>query len=291
MREAINVWRKVMELKSFYLFPHIFIYFYWTEKLSADYVGGQQLDKICHILLSSSLLLSLTHSPTHTHTQRHTHIRAGKVHPPCMYWPDKSETPDEGHTDKHANLASICPLFHHSSSYLQLFVPFRQTLSALHFLHHSAHFCLAHPLANSVTSPYVSHLSPPALLPSCQMPVIHIWSVCTSCCSSLSSHPHTLTSSSLFLPLIQLCSSPSLPRSFALSNSSSPTVFPPSSCALDKCLCHMHFHHCKTSGIGAGCNTHSYYPVTLPLSLCVDSYRRFFYSSFPRSITSSILVK
>lgn len=76
-------------------------------------------------------------------------------------------------------------------------------LSASHFLHHSVYFCLTHPLSNSVTSPYVSHLRPHPLLPllCCQMPMIHIRSVYTSCCSSLSSHPHTLTSSSRFLPL------------------------------------------------------------------------------------------
>lgn len=85
---------------------------------------------------------------------------------------------------------------------LSAFCFLRQTLSAPHFLHHSAYFCLTHPLSNSVTSPYVSHLSPPH---SCQMPMIHIRSVYTSCCSSLSSHPDTLTSPSRFPRLFRLC--------------------------------------------------------------------------------------
>lgn len=266
-----------MELKSFHLFIYLFVFLYiylflldWkaVSRLRGRTATWQDLS---HFTFFLPLSLSHTHT-VHTHTHTKTHTYPCRESPSAL--PDKSETSDEWQMDKYANLPSIYPLFRHSSSDSQLFVLFHQTLSnfSSRFLHHPAYFCLAHPLANSVTSPYVSHLSPPALLLSCQMPVIHSWSVCTSCCSSLSSHPHTLTSSSLFLPLIQLGSSPSLPRSFALLNSSSPTVFPPSSCALDKCLCHMHFHHCKTNGIGGGCNTHSYYPVTLPLCGFLPSF-------------------
>lgn len=102
-------------------------------------------------------------------------------------------------------------------AYSLLFLPSIKS-SASHFLHHSVYFCLTHPLSNSVTSPYVSHLSPPPPLLCCQMPMIHIGSVYTSCCSSPSSHPHILTSSS---------HTPPTPLSFPLliSSSSSFTVF------------------------------------------------------------------
>lgn len=77
--------------------------------------------------------------------------------------------------------ATFCLLI--SPALLAAFCSLYQTLSASHFLHHSVYFCLTHPLSNSVTSPYVSHLSP-LPLPSCQMPMIHIRSVYISCCSS-----------------------------------------------------------------------------------------------------------
>lgn len=90
------------------------------------------------------------------------------------------------------------------------------SVSASQFLHHSVYFCLTHPLSNSVTSPYVSRLSLHLPLLFCQMPMIHIRSVYTSCCSSFSSHLHTCTSFSWFFLLFQ-----------SLMSSSSPTVFLP----------------------------------------------------------------
>lgn len=111
-----------------------------------------------------------------------------------------------------------------------------QTRSASNFLHHSDDFCLTLPLSNSVTSPYVSHLTLHLPLRSCQMPMIHIRSVYASCCSSLSSHPHTLTSSSRPLPLFQLLLQSFSPSLLFLplpsSSSSSPTVILPPSVPL-----------------------------------------------------------
>lgn len=100
------------------------------------------------------------------------------------------------------------------------------------FLHHSAYFCLPHPLSNSVTSPYVSHLNPPPLSPpSLSSPARCLWFTfevfIPPAVPSLSSHPHTLTSSSRFSPSLSLtflCSP-------LIASPSSPTVFPPSPCA------------------------------------------------------------
>lgn len=111
---------------------------------------------------------------------------------------------------------SVLP--HHPHS-IVAFCSLHQTVSASQFLHHSVYFCLTHPLSNSVTSPYVSRLSLHLPLLFCQMPMIHIRSVYTSCCSSFSSHLHTCTSFSWFFLLFQSLMSSS--------SSSSPTVFLP----------------------------------------------------------------
>lgn len=111
------------------LFIYLFIYWYiylilldWkaVSRLCGRTATWQDLS---HFTFFLPLAFSLSLWLSHTHTQRHTHIRAGKVHPPYMYWPDKSETPNEGDTDKHANLPSVCPFFRHSSSYFSAFCP------------------------------------------------------------------------------------------------------------------------------------------------------------------------
>lgn len=153
----------------------------------------------------------------------------------------------------------------------------------------------------------MSHVSAPSTPPR-QMPVIHIWSVCTSRCLCLSSHPHTLTSSSLSNPPICTPTPYSglrstLSRSFALLISSSPTVFHPSllsSCVLDKCLCCLHFHHCETNRIRGGCDSPFISPPSLVCyrTVWIPSVPFFcfvlfclFRRSFLRSIAPSILVK
>lgn len=98
------------------------------------------------------------------------------------------------------------------------------------FLHHSAYFCLPHPLSNSVTSPYVSHLNPPPSPPSLP-PLPDAYDSRSKCLYlllfprfpptlTLLPHPHGF----LRLSLTFLCSP-------LIASSSSPTVFPPSPCA------------------------------------------------------------
>ena len=89
---------------------------------------------------------------------------------------------------------------------LFLFLPsnliFSIILSTFVLLTHS--LTLSPLLMSHISVPIPFSLSSPARC------LIHIQSVYTSCCSSLSSHAPTLTSSSWFLPLFQLCSSLSL---------------------------------------------------------------------------------
>lgn len=161
------------------------------------------------------------------------------------------------------------------------------------FLHHSAYFCLPHPLSNSVTSPYVSHLNPPLSPPSlpllpCQMPMIHVRSVYTSCCSLAflpPSHSYLiLTVFSVSLSHFPLLS----PHRFSFF----PHCFSSLPLRLsDNCLRRRHFYRCKTNGTGGGCDTHPCHPVTPPSSRREESSHLFFCSSFLRSIISSIPVK
>lgn len=160
------------------------------------------------------------------------------------------------------------------------------------FLHHSAYFCLPHPLSNSVTSPYVSHLNPPPLSPpSLSSPARCLWFTfevfIPPAVPSLSSHPHTLTSSSRF--------SPSLSH-FPLLSPHRFLFFPHCFSSLplrlsDNCLRRRHFYRCKTNRTGGGCDTHPCHPVTPPSSRREESSHLFFCSSFLRSIISSIPVK
>lgn len=112
--------------------------------------------------------------------------------------------------DKRADLHVlhfICLSFSAHHPCLTCFCSLHQTDSASHFLHHSVYFCLTHPLSNSVTSPYVSHLSPHPLLPLlfCQMPD--------------SSHVFIPPAVPLFPPTLPLLPHP---HGFSLSFSSAP---------------------------------------------------------------------
>lgn len=157
----------MMELNAFFflLIHYLFLLEREREKLSADYVGGQQVDKICHIFTSSLMLclflLPFFHTRTHTHTKK----------PINFYEPNKSGSHEDGHTDKHADLA---PFFSPARHRAPSFCPFYQTQSQPLVLHPPTPphrhpclvFCRAHPLPSSVTSPYVSrrsslHPSPP----------------------------------------------------------------------------------------------------------------------------------
>lgn len=133
---------------------------------------------------------------------------------------------------------------------------------------------------------------PPSLLPpSLSSPARCLWFTfevfIPPAVPSLSSHPHTLTSSSRF--------SPSLSH-FPLLSPHRFSFFPHCFSSLplrlsDNCLRRRHFYRCKTNRTGGGCDTHPCHPVTPPSSRREESSHLFFCSSFLRSIISSIPVK
>lgn len=109
-----------MELNAFFFINSLFIFTgkREREKLSADYGGGQQVDKICHIFTSSLMLCLFLLPFFHTHTQK----------PINFYEPNKSGSRGDGHTDKHADLA---PFFIYLYIYIFALSPLVITLPAL----------------------------------------------------------------------------------------------------------------------------------------------------------------
>lgn len=193
-----------MELKSFF-----FLFFF-----SSSWLGRKAVNRLCGRTASwqdlsvSLLLLLLPHALSLTCTL------ASRESPPPLQAPTKYTR------NKHVDLrvftcTRYVPLFLCSlCSFMLLFVSSIKSSPS--------HLCLRHPLP---TSPYVSHLRLHTYLPflSCQMPMIHIHSFNTSCCSSVSFHSHT----SLIFTV-----SPSLSNVlFPSSLNTSPNIYPASSCA------------------------------------------------------------
>lgn len=144
-------------------------------------------------------------------------------------------------------------------------------------------------LMSRISIPPLSPPSPPSLpLLPCQMPMIHVRSVYTSCCSLAflpPSHSYLiLTVFSVSLSHFPLLS----PHRFLFF----PHCFSSLPLRLsDNCLRRRHFYRCKTNRTGGGCDTHPCHPVTPPSSRREESSHLFFCSSFLRSIISSIPVK
>ena len=213
-REAVNIRGEMMELKSvlFYCI-YLFICFFLLDWKAVSRLCGRTASwqDLSHFTLHLPPALSLPHA------ERHSGRRSPS---PSPSWSKRNKIRKATEKDGRINmLIYMNYLFSPLWFTCCCFLP--SIIHLLVFLHHSAYFCLPHPLSNSVTSPYVSHLNPP-LPPPLSSPARCLWFTfevfIPPAVPSLSSHPHTLTSSSRFSPSLSLSLSLSsaLPSSLLL---------------------------------------------------------------------------
>lgn len=268
-----------------YLFIYLFSLLDWkaVSRLCGRTASWQDLS---HFTLHLPPALSLPHA------ERHSGRRSPS---PSPSWSKRNKIRKATERDGRINMLIYMNY---------LFSPLRFTCCCfLPSIVHLLVFSIILPTFVSLThSPTLSPLlmsrisiPPPSLLPplppSLSSPARCLWFTfevfIPPAVPSLSSHPHTLTSSSRF--------SPSLSH-FPLLSPHRFLFFPHCFSSLplrlsDNCLRRRHFYRRKTNRTGGGCDTHPCHPVTPPSSRREESSHLFFCSSFLRSIISSIPVK
>lgn len=177
---------------------------------------------------------------------------------------------------------TVCPFFTISSPHVWLFVPSIKPSQLSHFLHHSAHCCLALSLSLFLMSP-ISVPQPSYFLARCLWFTFQVFAPPAAPVF----HPHTPTSSSLFLHLsLSLC------FVFFLFLLLPLFLLPPPVPQISVFAARAFISVRPTESRGGGCNVHSYHPVTLPFSLCehipaiVNSAGAFWDPSLPPALIS-----